>query len=82
MTPLVVPVAVGVKVTAILQLAPAASDVTQAVAALKTPLLDVILLIVTAALLLLVTVMFLAALVVFTACEAKVVEAGEMSSVA
>jgi hypothetical protein len=85
-TPLIDPVAVGVNWTAILQVAPGASEPPQVVfgaSIVNWVLLDVMLLIVTeASRVVFFTVMNLSALVVFTGRVAKVVRLGEIDNVA
>jgi hypothetical protein len=85
-TPLIVPVAVGVNCTAILQVAPGANAPPQVVCGasiVNCGLLDVILLIVTdTSSVVFFTVMNLSALVVLTGRDAKVVLLGEIDNVA
>jgi len=85
-TPLIVPVAVGVNCTAILQLAPEASAPPQVVCGpsiVNCGLLDVILLIVTdTSSVVFFTVMNLSALVLLTGRDANVVRVGEIDNVA
>lgn len=86
-TPLAVPVAVGMNLTAIWHEPPGASELPQVVFVLSimntVGLLDVKLLSITedpgeVPLVVFFTVMYLSALAVFTACDGKVVFAGEI----